>query len=341
MLRLAGHRDNAGEGSTPAGAGFCGIETAIFREESAVKRCPFAVAIGLIISGAAFAQVPPDIEAGIRKIGPIVDAQGTAKLYAPLFRDMKETYSGVKVMRDIAYGPDPLNRLDVFTPQAPQPGGRMVVIFSHGGGFERGDKHQPGSPFNDNLMLFLNQHGMVGVDINYRLAPKNHWPDAQQDLASVMRWVKANIAQYGGDPNRVVLWGVSAGASLIAGYLSHPEFYGPDGHGVKAAIMHSGFYVNGGEGSAYFGHDPKELKERSALDGMKKLNIPLMISHTEVDLPDAIVQAENANRALCAAGHCPNYAVYKDHSHVSQMYSVGTPDTSVSGPVLQFLSAIK
>ena len=305
-----------------------------------VNRYLIAAAI-LLVSGSSLAQVPPDIAAGIRKIGPVVDVPNTTKLYAPLFREMKEPYPGVKVVRDISYGAAPLNRLDVFTPQAAQPGGRMVVIFAHGGGFERGDKRQGGSPFNDNLMLFLNQHGMVGVDIDYRLAPKNHWPDAQQDLASTIRWVKANIGQYGGDPNRIALWGVSAGASLIAGYLSHPEFYGPGGPGVKGAVLHSGFYVNAEEGSAYFGQNPKELSERSALEGMKKLNIPLMISHTEVDLPDAITQAENADKALCAVGHCPTYAVYKDHSHISQMYSVGTPDTSVSGPVLQFLSAIK
>ena len=305
-----------------------------------MNRSLIATAICLFVSGAALAQVPPDIAAGIRKIGPVVDVPNTTKLYASFFKDSREPYADVKVTRDISYGPDPLNRLDVFTPQT-QAGGRLVVIFAHGGGFERGDKRQPGSPFNDNLMLFLNQHGMVGVNINYRLAPKNHWPDAQQDLAAAIRWVKANIGQYGGDPNRIALWGVSAGASLIAGYLSHPEFYGPDGNGVKAAVMHSGFYVNSAEGSNYFGHDAAQLHERSALEGMKKLTIPLMISHTEVDLPDAIVQAENANKALCAAGHCPTYAVYKDHSHVSQMYSIGSPDVSVSGPVLKFLTSIK
>ena len=190
-------------------------------------------------------------------------------------------------------------------------------------------------------MLFLNQHGIVGVNTNYRLAPKNHWPDAQQDLASVVRWLKSNIAQYGGDPNRIVLWGQSAGASLIAGYLAHPEFYGSYGHGVKGAVLLSGFYDNGTEGSAYFGHEPRELRERSALEGMKKVNVPLFISHTEVDLPDAIKQADAAKKALCDAGRCPAYAVFKDHSHISQTFSVGTPDTSVSGPVLQFLTAIK
>src|SRR5437660_1530787 len=99
-----------------------------------VNRYLLAVA-ALLVSVPAFAQVPADIAAGIRKIGPIVDTQNTGKLYAPLFKEVKEPYAGVKVMRDIAYGPDPLNKLDVFTPESGQ-AGRMVVVFAHGGGFE-------------------------------------------------------------------------------------------------------------------------------------------------------------------------------------------------------------
>ncbi len=292
------------------------------------------------LSTTAFAQVPPDIAAGIRRIGPIVDTMNTAKLYAPLFKDQKEPYSGVTVSRDISYGPDPLNRLDVFTGGIGQPG-KTVVIYVHGGGFERGDKRQPGTPFYDNLMLWVARQGWVGVNMDYRLAPKNHWPDAQQDMAAVVGWVKQNIAQYGGDPNRVVLWGESAGASLIAGYLTHPQFHGANGHGVKGAILNSGFYDNGTEGSNYFGHDPKELADRSAVEGMKKLTIPLLISHTEVDLPDAVVQAESINKVLCGVGKCPTYLVLKDHSHISQNYAIGTADVSLSGPALQFIRAIK
>jgi triacylglycerol lipase len=306
-----------------------------------MKNCALtATAFLLLMSSPALAQVPPDIAAGIRKIGPIVDAPNTAKLYAPLFRDQKEPYANVTVSRDIAYGPDPLNKLDVFT-SGPAPANRLVVIYVHGGGFERGDKRQAGTAFYDNLMLWLTQQGMVGVNMDYRLAPKNSWPAAHEDMAAVVRWVKMNIAQYGGDPNRVVLWGQSAGASLIAGYLAHPQFYGPSGHGVKGAILNSGFYDNGTTGSAYFGKDPKELRERSSVDGMKRLNIPLLISHTEVDLPDAIVEADAAKKSLCDAGHCPTYLVLKDHSHMSQNYSVGTSDVSLSGPVLQFLHGIK
>ena len=305
-----------------------------------MKRCLLA-AVALFIAAPAVAQVPPDIAAGIRKIGPIVDSPGTAKLYMPLFKEVKEPYAGVTVKRDIAYGPDPLNRLDVFAPQAPQSdGGRMVVIYAHGGRFQAGDKHQPGTIFYDNLMLFLNQHGMIGVNMNYRLAPKNHWPDAQMDMAAVVRWVKANIGAYGGDPDRIVLWGQSAGAGLVAGYLSHPEFHAANGPGVKAAIMLSGSYDNG-QGSPYFGNDPQELRERSSVQGLTKVNIPLFISHTEVDLPNAIRQAEKLRGVLCDAGHCPAYAVFRDHSHMSQVFSVGTPDVSVSGPVLQFLTSVQ
>jgi dienelactone hydrolase len=292
-------------------------------------------------SGASLAQVPPDIAAGIRKIGPIVDTPNTLKLYGPLFEGQKEPYPNVTVVRDIAYGPDPANKLDVFTPAAAAGAGKTVVFFVHGGGFERGDKRQPGSPFYDNLMLWLTQQGMVGVNLNYRLAPKNTWPAAHDDLAAAVRFVQASIAQYGGDPDRIGLWGQSAGASLIAGYLAHPQFYGPKGHGVRAAVMNSGFYENDRGGSAYFGSDPKELKERSSVEGLKKVTIPLFISHTEVDLPDAISEAEAANKALCDAGRCPTYAVFKDHSHISQNYSVGSADTSVSGPVLQVLRQIK
>jgi acetyl esterase/lipase len=290
-------------------------------------------------SSVALAQVPPDIAEGIRKIGPIVDGPGTTKLYAPLFANQKEPYPNVTVVRDIAYGTDPLQKLDVFTAAPTLGAPKPVVIFIHGGGFERGNKRQPGSPFYDNIMLWLTQQRMVGVNMNYRLAPKHVWPAAHEDLAAAVRWVQANIAQHGGDPDRLVLWGTSAGADLIAGYLAYPQFHGPKGHGVKAAIMFSGFYLKGAP--AYFGNDPAEREQRASTEGLKKVTIPLFVSHTEVDLPTSIEQADALNKALCDAGRCPTYTVFKDHGHLSQGYSVGTTDTSVSGPMLEVLQKVK
>ena len=65
------------------------------------------------------------------------------------------------------------------------------------------------------------------------------------------------------------------------------------------------------------------------------------MTHTEVDLPEAIKQAEAVKKELCDAGRCPLYAAFKDHSHISQGYSVGTADTSVSGPILELLRKVR
>jgi triacylglycerol lipase len=286
----------------------------------------------------ALAQVPPDIAEGIRKISPVVDGPGT-RLYAPLFASQKEPYPDVTVVRDIAYGTDPLQKLDIFT-AAPTPAvAKPVVVYLHSGGFERGDKHTAGSPFYDNIMLWLTRQDMVGVNVNYRLAPRHVWPAAHEDLAAVVRWLQANIAQHGGDPDHVVLWGHSAGADLIAGYVGHSQFHGPKGHGVKAAIMLSGYYEKGMP--AYFGTDPAERERRLSTEGLKKATIPLFVARTEFDTPTAVEQGDALKKGLCDAGRCPTYVVFKAHSHLSQAFSVGTTDTSVSGPILEFLRKVK
>ncbi|MEJ0006660.1 MAG: alpha/beta hydrolase [Steroidobacteraceae bacterium] len=125
------------------------------------------------------------------------------QLYAPLFP--KEAWAGVSIQRDIPYGTDSLQKLDVFAADGAQGKKLPVLLFVHGGGFTRGDKH--GDFYPDNITLWAAKNGMVGVNIDYRLAPKDPWPAGVNDLTSAIAWVHANIAQYGGDPNRIVLFG--------------------------------------------------------------------------------------------------------------------------------------
>src|SRR5258705_8175186 len=106
-------------------------------------------------------------------IGRVIDAPKTAQLYGPL--QEKEPYQGVKTERDVKYGDVDRNLLDVFMPEAPS-SPRPVLIYVHGGGFVRGDKRAPGSPFNDNIMLWAVRNGYIGVDVTYRLAPQAVWP---------------------------------------------------------------------------------------------------------------------------------------------------------------------
>jgi acetyl esterase/lipase len=149
----------------------------------------------LSCSAAAVAQVPPDLAARVRSLGQTLDPAGSLELYAPMFGPA--AWTGIEIERDVAYGSDPLQKLDVYV--AEEHGtAAPVVLFVHGGGFTRGDKHGDFQP--DNMTLWAARQGMVGVNINYRLAPANPWPAGARDLAAAIAWTRANIARYGATP---------------------------------------------------------------------------------------------------------------------------------------------
>ena len=200
-----------------------------------VAACGFVV-----FATASSAQVPIDIAEKVRAAGQAMDPT-IGQLYAPMFP--KEAWAGVSIERDIAYGSDSLQKLDVFTKDGAKGKKMPVLLFVHGGGFTRGDKH--GDFYPDNITLWAARNGMVGVNINYRLAPKDPWPTGVKDVASAVAWTKANIARYGGDPNRIVLFGHSAGANHVADYAAHPEVRGAEASSVKGVVMVSPAYSTG------------------------------------------------------------------------------------------------
>jgi triacylglycerol lipase len=258
--------------------------------------------------------MPADIAAELRAIGARIEAQKTGELYAGL--QPKEPYSWLEVTRDLHYGPAEPNVLDVFT--VPQHGqGKPVVVFVHGGGFARGSKHTEGTPFYDNVGLWAASYGVVGVTVNYRLAPQSTWPSGIEDLAAAVAWLRANVAQYGGDPNRIVLWGHSAGAAHVADYLAHAADRGTDAS-VAGAVLTSGFYDLGSEVSvwkAYYGDD--------------------VATYAELDMFRDETAKLTAARA--AAGKPVERVHLTGHSHIAETYAVGTGDRSLSGPVLDFV----
>src|SRR5262249_30525792 len=133
---------------------------------------PYTLAItlgfGTIAASTAQAQMPSEIVSQIAAIGRVVDPEKTGKIYGPL--QEKEPYAGVKVARDVKYGSDPRNIIDIFGPEGGA-SGRPVLMFVHGGGLVRGVKRAPGSPFYDNIMVWAVRNGMIGVNVEYRLAP--------------------------------------------------------------------------------------------------------------------------------------------------------------------------
>jgi triacylglycerol lipase len=295
----------------------------------------------------AWAQQSPmseDIAWRLVEIGPVVDFQNTAEIYASL--QEKEPYQGVKVERDVKYGTADRNLLDVFiseTASAPRP----VLMFVHGGAFVSGDRREGGSPFYDNIMLWAARNGFVGVNMTYRLAPQAKWPAGAEDIGSAVQWVTNNIGGRGGDPARIYLMGHSAGAVHVASYVSHPEFYKVKGGGLAGAIMVSGLYdlaamQLGDPERAYFGADPSRYAEDSSLRGLATTSIPLMIVAAEMDPPVFLRQFELLKDATCKrASGCARAFILPQHSHTSEVYSINTADTRLTDELLDFVRAGK
>jgi len=309
---------------------------------------PKLILIATVASIATFAPanaqqspMPDDIAWKLVEIGRVVDPPKTAALYAPL--QQREPYAGVKVEREIAYGPTTFNRLDVFMPETA--GGALpVLIFVHGGGFVAGNRRGANaSPFYDNIMLWAVKNGFVGVNIDYRLAPLAPWPAGAEDLGDAVQWVADNIGARGGDPARIHLMGHSAGAAHVASYVSHPEFYKVKGSGLKGAIMVSGLYdltswMPSAGAPAYFGWDRSLYEERSALKGMIATSIPLLVTAAELDPQQFVDQVNLVKDALCKGPHgCARTLILPQHSHMSEVYAINTPDTRLMDQILEFV----
>jgi len=304
-----------------------------------------ALALSLA-SSLALAQMPPDLARQLAAIGPVINPAATAALYAPGIAD-KEPYANVRVERDIAYGPDPRNLLDVFVPAGEDASARPVLVFVHGGAFVTGNRRTaPGSPFYDNVMLWAVRHGMVGVNMTYRLAPKDSWPSGAQDIGQAIAWIHGNIARRGGNPARVFLFGHSAGASHIASYLALPEFHRVAGSGLAGAMLLSGAYNITSElvklsptYPGYFGSDPDKYVQRSSLAGLLATRVPLWVGNAELDPPQFKEQADLLRGGLRKAGRAFETTVLAGHSHMSEAYSIGSDDRSVGDAVMAFVSA--
>ena len=285
--------------------------------------------------------MPTAIAAELRNIGARIEAQQTAALYAPL--QPQEPYAGTDVMRDLSYGPHERNVLDLFRAAGTAASARRpVVVFVHGGGFSRGSKHTPGSPFYDNVMLWAVAKGLVGVNINYRLAPEFTWPAGIEDLDALVAWLKANVARHGGDPERIFLWGHSAGAAHVADYIAAAALDGRD-DGLAGAILTSGFYDLGDEVSvwaAYYGDDVSTYRERSSLPGLLATTTPLLVNDAELDPESFQLETRRLIRARAAAGRPVQHLHLLGHSHLSETYAVGTSDRTLSGPVHEFIQGL-
>src|SRR5262245_17493473 len=153
----------------------------------------------------------------------------------------QEPEQALKEHLDIRYAPGGADRhlLDVFQPEGASKAPVLVVV--HGGFWMIGDKNFFGlyRRFGQNLA----RQGLVTVMVNYRLSPWVKHPEHAKDAAKAFSWVRQNIDKYGGDPERLVLCGHSAGGHISGLPAADPSFLDEaDRKVLRGVIGISGVY---------------------------------------------------------------------------------------------------
>ena len=148
-------------------------------------------------------------------------------------------FPAIDVVPLVGYGADDGEdylTLNIWAPEKAE--GRPVMVFIHGGGFVIGSKDAPVSDGTE-----FAKSGVVCVAINYRLGIDGFLPIpgvptnlGLRDMLFALHWVQRNIAEFGGDPSNVTVFGESAGAMAIADLVASPLAKGL----FKRAIIESG-----------------------------------------------------------------------------------------------------
>jgi len=244
------------------------------------------------------------------------------------------------VFKNVPYIKDGGERqtLDIYLPKYPKEGDKLpVLVWVHGGGWTGGSK--AGMPGQD----FLNQ-GYAQVSINYRLSSQAIFPAQIEDCKAAIRWLRANAATYNFDPDRIGVWGASAGGHLVAFLGTSGETTGFDvgdnldqSSKVQAVCDIFGptdftpmetlpeqFAVVAEPVTGLLGgpaHERKELAEKaSPITYVEKPNAPFLILHGDEDMLVNVDQSIRLHDALQKAGVESQLIVSKGEGHSGYVF---------------------
>ncbi|MDP8254758.1 MAG: alpha/beta hydrolase [Candidatus Alcyoniella australis] len=245
--------------------------------------------------------------------------------------------------------------LDVFSPLGPGP--YPVLIFVHGGAWRIGDKDNP--PHTALARNFA-QLGFVCVSINYRLTPRVAFPEHARDVAQAVAWTVNNVASYGGDPQKIVISGHSAGAHLATIVALDPQYLAQVGltpQVFSGAIGFSGPYdiansiSNAKSGNmtrrkleGVFGDDPAMWDEYSPIHHASPHFPPTLIVVGERDR----LTTEEVSRRFCDALNAKRedptppaeLAIVPRKGHIGLLFKLGYENDSTAERVKAFIHRV-
>ena len=245
----------------------------------------------------------------------------------------------VSFSRGLRYGDSEANVLDVATSaetKADTP--RPVLLFVAGDTFT-GDRGAPdlSREIQDEAMCFAARNGMIGVHVNYRLAPAATWPMGATDVAAALSWIHGNIDLFNGDAREIVAVGYGAGAFHVATLLAHPELQ-TDRADVAAVVLVSGIYRAGKDASdsekAYLGTDAGQYDKRSVFPGILNVDEPILLAWAADDPANLVAQGETLKKTLCGAGHCPRTTMLRSRDGIASAFGLDGSGNSLAEPTL-------
>ena len=260
------------------------------------------------------------------------------------------------VTRDIPYSDQAHERqvLDVYAPAGAK--NLPVVFWIHGGGWVTGDKSEV-----ERKPKAFTEAGFVFVSTNYRFLPTVDMGAIVNDIARSLGWVHRHIAEHGGDPDRLLVMGHSAGGQLAALICTDERYLKAEGvplSSVKGCVPVDGdtydvpAIIETAETrqrvhrlpQATFGHrqkfgnDPAKHRDFSAVTHVAQgKSIPAFLILHVAEHPDTTAQARRLGGALEKAGIPMTVFGARDTTHNRLNDNLGVPDDSATKALFEFV----
>lgn len=296
---------------------------------------------------------PPAIPSTLRQlmaeIGPrwADDISGHIRVmldsFSTILKDAPK--AGVEIRRDIAYGADPRQTYDLFLPHAAGTD-RPCVLFVHGGAFTEGHRNRTDEIYA-NVLYYFARHGIVGVNIGYRIAPQAKYPEASRDIAEVISAVQKSAADIGVDPHRIFLMGHSAGGAHVATYAYDRSLQPQAGSGLAGLMIVSGRVraenrpenPNARRVETYYETtDPAALDRLSPVCLVDQQALPTFVAWGEYENPLIDLHcAELVHRLAQAKGRCPPMMWLQGHNHTSTIAHINTAEDDLGMALRDFI----
>ncbi|WP_428266987.1 alpha/beta hydrolase [Haliangium sp.] len=245
---------------------------------------------------------------------------------------------------DLAYGPAPAQKLDVFTTSAPC---APIVVYFHGGGWRRGSKDERAFP-----AAHLSAAGIIWIPVGTSLCPTVTIEEMIAEARDAVAWVYAHAPTFGGDRRRIYVAGNSAGAHLAAMAAgTHWQNRGLPADVVRGALLCSGVYDF--EPLTYHRFpDPAELfrdpAHRRALRSYRWLSPLCHLPRTACDALVAVGGNEPEEFRRQSVDYCDTLRkrgghaqllIAQGHDHFSLIGAWAEPDSALFRAVVSLITA--